>query len=803
MQVAAVVLSLLFILSSGASAAEIQGIVLDKDTGKPIAGAVIELPNAGEAVTTEPDGRFVVRVASEGIYLLRAVAEGFYPLLKRVSAPSPPVELVLEPVVSFREEIEVTPSRAERSLDPATFTNLSRERIDEAYFGQDPAMLLASTVPGLYAYNDNGNGIGYSYFTIRGFGQARSRVSLNGAPLNDAESGELFFIDLADFLATAGDIQVRRGVFGLSGLGGSVDITTAPAPSTLQPTLKLHVGIGSYDTQRWTVRYDSGLLRGSWALTARYSKITSDGYRDQSWVDMWNYFLSLSRFGEKSRVRLLLFGGPEKTHLAYYGIPKSVLEGGLTGDKEKDRRFNPLTYPGEIDYFYQPHFQIVSEHFLRPNVEYAQTLYLFQGDGYYDQFRKNRKLVEYNLPNIVLSDGTVIRRTDLVRRRSVDEWDAGWVPSLTMSAGKWRWEVTGEVRWHEGRHFGQVLWAQYYPPMVPPNRRYYDYQVRKFTGTGRVQASYPFGSRLRAALGLGFTQQEYEMSKDRLKDVSFTEKFRFLLPQVGLVWQINDTSEIYLNVARGMREPTFRSLYDPQDFYASRARLEPEDVWDWEAGWSIRREDFHGRVNAFLMRFANEIVWAGALNENGVPIYGNGARSTHRGIELEGGWTPTKRFSLDASLTLSRNTFTRYREFGYDGSVVSYDGNRIAGYPDRLVLVTARSELAGFRTALTLRAVDRFYLDNTEDNRKHPERREQPGYVPRVNPSYTVVDLGLRRGISRSWVKPLGLENLEFELRVQNLLNRHYTAFGYVEDGEPKFVPAADRNFYLGLTVTM
>jgi iron complex outermembrane receptor protein len=72
-------------------------------------------------------------------------------------------------------------------------------------------MLLSEVAPGFFATNDGGNGIGYSYFTIRGFGQARTRVSLDGAPLNDAESGELF-LSIMDFL-TGGDIQILE-VFG-------------------------------------------------------------------------------------------------------------------------------------------------------------------------------------------------------------------------------------------------------------------------------------------------------------------------------------------------------------------------------------------------------------------------------------------------------------------------------------------------------------------------------------------------------------------------------------------------------------
>lgn len=795
------VLALLFFLTGSAFASEVQlrGTVMAKGTGQPVVGAKVELVEAAFSTATDPEGRFALVAAGTGAFTLKVTADGFFPLITRVTLPSPPLTLSLEPVVSFTEKVEVTASRAQSRRDPTTFSNVPRERIEENYFGQDPAMFLASTVPGFFAYNDNGNGIGYSYFTIRGFGQARTRVSLNGAPLNDAESGELFFIDLADFLATAGDIQVQRGVFGLSGMGGAVDITTAPASQN--PAFQLHLGAGSYNTQRLMVRYDSGLLAGNWAFTARYSKVTSDGYRDQSWVDMWNYFFSLSHFGERSRLRLVLFGGPEQTHLAYYGIPKSVLKGGLTGNEDRDRRYNPLTYPGEIDNFYQPHFQVISETSLAPNVELAQTFYLFQGDGYFDQFKRNRKLVEYNLPNITLPDGTIIRRTDLVRRRTVDEWDAGWVPTLTVHSGPWRWELAGEFRWHQGHHFGEVTWAQFYPPEVPPNQRYYDYQVRKVTATARAKVSYELTPKLLLAGGLGFSHHQYQLSKDRRKGVAFTDNFDFLLPQIGLLWRLGEESEAYLNLARGMREPTFRSLYDPQDYYGTRAFLDPEDVWDWEAGWSRRWANGQVRINLFYMRFANEIVWAGALDESGVPIYGNGARSLHRGLEAEASWSFGSHFGLDAALTLSRNSFTRYREYSYDGSVISYDGNRIAGYPDRLLLVTGRTQLGSLRASLTLRAVDRFFLDNTEDNRKNPELRRAPGYVPLVNPGFAVVDLSVKQQIPG--VKTLGLSGLTGELRINNLTDRRYTAFGYVDDGEPQFIPAAGRNFYLGLSFAL
>ncbi len=148
------------------------------------------------------------------------------------------------------------------------------------------------------------------------------------------------------------------------------------------------------DEQELSVTRAAGVIQrlvgGTWALSARYSRVQTDGYRDQSWVEQWNYFFSLARFGERSRLRLVLFGGPERTHLAYNGVSKRVLDGGLTGNADRDRRFNPLTWEGEIDQFTQPHFQLLHELSLGPSTELSQTFYAFQGQGFYVQFRTSR-----------------------------------------------------------------------------------------------------------------------------------------------------------------------------------------------------------------------------------------------------------------------------------------------------------------------------------------------------------------------------------------------------------------------------
>ena len=226
-----------------AAAVEIRGSLTDSLTAMPIAGAEIRASAEGLDLRTRTGeaGEFVLEIPEtlpESLRV-RVTAAGFQSLDLVLTEIDPARHLALRTRAHFASEVEVTGMRAEAGQTPVTVTNVSREEIEEQDWAQDVPVFL-STVPGFYAYNDSGNGIGYSYFFLRGFDMRRTAVSLNGVPLNDAHSHGLFFIDLADFLSTTDTIQVQRGVgtnlYGGSAIGGSIDLQTgmpaAPCPRT-------------------------------------------------------------------------------------------------------------------------------------------------------------------------------------------------------------------------------------------------------------------------------------------------------------------------------------------------------------------------------------------------------------------------------------------------------------------------------------------------------------------------------------------------------------------------------------------
>ena len=93
---------------------------------------------------------------------------------------------------------------------------------------------LLSLTPSVVETSDAGNGIGYTSMRIRGTDASRINITLDGIPLNDAESQQVFWVDLPDLASSTGSIQIQRGVGtstnGAGAFGASVNISSMTPP---------------------------------------------------------------------------------------------------------------------------------------------------------------------------------------------------------------------------------------------------------------------------------------------------------------------------------------------------------------------------------------------------------------------------------------------------------------------------------------------------------------------------------------------------------------------------------------------
>lgn len=811
------------------SSGSIRGQVLDAETNRPLENANVVLHGTARGASTAVDGSFTLPSVHPGHYVLSVSYLGYHVKKQSVTVAAGQetvLEIALTPTVLVGQTVVVTATRAKERETPVAFTNVDATEIARRYWAQDMPMLL-SELPNVYAYSDNGNGIGYSYMRMRGFDQRRIAVMLNGVPLNDAESHEVFWVDLPDFAANTEDIQVQRGVgtslYGASAFGGSVNVLTLS--SARQPGIWIEAGRGSYNTRKYSIAGHSGLIDNTYLLHGRFSRIETDGYRSPSWSKLWSYFITAARFDETMTTRLNIFGGPEQSYLSYLGITRDVL------NSRDARRINPFQYPNEVDNFYQPHYQLAHEWRLSQDVTLENTLFAFLGFGHYTQFRTRRDVREYNMSRFVVRDSTLlpagyyrnidrdavrdsfqVRYVDLVRRRSVDDLDYGWLPRVTWKTDHGEFIAGGEIRFHRGHHWGEVTWANLLPPGVTPDWRYYDYVVPKQSFSFYVYRLERLTPDLTLRGDLQVAHHRIRLERERNYNVSLQRTYTFVTPRAGVNYNISSSLNAFFNVSLAQREPAFKDIHNPQDYWSNPINLprnfrptatgyeyvgkelKPERFLNLELGSGYRNEATSLKLNLYWMDFRNEIIPSGQIDDNGVPISGNAERSVHRGIELSGSQKLLPGVTLTGNVAMNDDRFVRHREFvvvNWDVSPpltaeTKLDGKRIGGFPDHLANLRLTYEQEDWSVSLHLQRIGRIYLDNTQQK----DRSIDPVVLLHGTVGYT-------------WKSLFGLQEVRLQLTVNNLADVLYAAGGYVDSGVPYFIPAAERNIFASLKLNL
>jgi iron complex outermembrane receptor protein len=734
----------------------------------------------------------------------------------------------LATIVPLPEVVVSTSRVGERT--PVARSVLTRAEIQRVNWGQDTPMALAA-LPGAYAYSDAGNGIGYTYLSLRGFSQRRISVLVNGVPLNDPESHEVYWIDHPDLLSSADEVQVQRGVgaalYGAASVGGAVSLETPSFGERRSGRASL--AYGDYRTRRAMVELDSGRLPGGWNYYGRYSRIETDGYREQSWSRLWSYSFAARKIVGNHSLRVNLFGGPEETHLAYKGAPRSVLEGGRTGDAERDRRFNPLTYPYEADHFFEPHYEIVHSWSPRAGLALTQTLFWFDGRGYYDEERKGETLSGYRLDTLYTTDGSLLPPgyylrdgngnsivvggvyrgvlTDVVRRRTIANQHYGWVPRVRFSHPDGELTVGGELRFHDGHHWGEVLSGNGLPAGTPSAHRYYDYHPRTFSGGVFMREEWRPLTTLALTGDLAWRHQDYFMRDDTFDGNRFDQGYDFALPRLGATWRPRENLSVFGSWSYGEREPRFVDLYkgervpsvayygryDPALGIAEDPLVRPEKVSDYELGGRFASHGVTASANLFRMDFRDELVDYQFNSDFNDWVTTNAARSVHQGAELaiaaEARPGRGLTLALDANATLSDNHFVDFDERLDATTSVSRDGKTIGFFPPAIANVAARLLWNGVSLGAETQHFGEIFLDNGED----PAGRIAPHGVLNLS-------AGCRRALGSS-------AEVALVLRVFNALDRKYETGGYFDYDETgnyvaHFVPAATRNAIVQLDVT-
>ena len=556
---------------------------------------------------------------------------------------------------------------------PITFSNLDKTEITPRNLGQDIPVLM-NFLPAVVTTSDAGAGVGYTGIRVRGSDATRVNVTINGVPYNDAESQGTFWVNMPDFASSTESLQLQRGVGtstnGAGAFGASLNLLTDAFSHEAYG--RISSSIGSFNTLRNNVKFSTGILNEHFELSGRLSRITSDGYIDRASSELDAYFLQGVYKSDKTLFKALVFGGHEITYQSWFGIDAETLRTNRTFNPAgiyTDQDGNTQFYDREEDNYKQDHAQLHWSQTINSEWSANVALHYTRGRGYFEQFREDDDFGTYGFEPINVN-GEEVNTTDLIRRRWLDNDFYGTVFSTTFKKRSFLLIQGGGYNVYKGDHFGEVIWARF---ATDSNIRdhYYDDNSTKTDFNIYQKAS--IKTRNKKWTAFADLQHRTVTYKANGEDTGIVDdSFYFFNPKAGVTFDLNKNNNFYFSYARANREPN-RNDYE-------NGNPKPERLNDFELGWRYVSPDFQLNTNIYYMRYKDQLVLTGELNDVGAPLRANVGDSYRLGLEIDAAIKLGDKFRLNPNIALSDNRNLDFF-FQRDGELQDLGNTNIAYSP--------------------------------------------------------------------------------------------------------------------------
>jgi iron complex outermembrane recepter protein len=791
----------------------IKGKVMDAKDQQPMPGATVRITNSFNAVNTDAGGLFVFKGQKKGEIILEVSFLGYENAVLKINAIKDTVLTIqLISKAFLADEVIIKGLRAQEN-SPTTFSQLDNKQIEQKNLGQDLNYLLNQT-PSVVVTSDAGAGVGYTGLRIRGTDATRINVTINGIPVNDAESQGTYWVDLPDIASSVDNIQIQRGVGtstnGAGAFGGSLNIQTNKLNEIAYATL--NSSVGSFNTVKNSVSFGTGLIDKKWTFDARMSKLNSNGYIDRAFSDLKSFYVSGGYYGKKSILKLIIFSGTERTYQAWYGVPEARLNNDTTGMQQllmngsvsqeqydnminsNSRTFNIYSYNNQTDNYQQDYYQLHYSYELTKKLNINAALHYTKGAGYYEEYKNDQSFSDYGLLNVMLAADT-ITSTNLIRQRWLDNDFYGVTYSVNYDdRKKVQFTLGGAANQYKGDHFGNIIWAQYASNSTIDGK-YYDDKADKNDVNVFAKCNYNLHKKINLYADMQYRTVYYSFLgyNDQLENVQQTANLGFFNPKAGLTFTLNANNTLYASYAVANKEP------NRDDYVQSTPQSRPksENLQNVEAGFVHKAKNWMVSANYFYMYYKNQLVLTGQINDVGSYNRTNIDKSYRSGIEVQAAVKPFKNLEVSGNISLSKNIILDYTEYidNWDdwSQSPSYLGNTDLSFSPSVVAGTNvnYSPIKNVNISWLTKYVGKQYMDNSSN----PNRMLKPWFVNDLQLEYSI--------------KPKFVKEISFNLLLNNIFNRLYESNGWTYSyiygaksyTENWYYPQAGRNYLFGVSV--
>lgn len=702
-------------------------------------------------------------------------------------------------------EIIVSATRVNEHA-PIAFNNVSAQEIKANNTAKNIPYIL-QTLPSIVAYSEDGSGVGNTSFRIRGTDATRINVTLNGMPLNNPESQEVYWVNIPDLSNSLQSIQVQRGVGsstnGSGAFGASISLKTQGARP--QAYGEASTGVGSYNTFTSTIAAGTGILKNGLSFDARYSRVTGDGYIRNGKVNHRSAYASASYYNKNQLFKLSYLNGIQHTGITWEGISPEQLK--------TDRKYNPAGayydeagnvhyYDNETDNYYSDIIQFTYSNALSDKLSLNVGLSYNHGYGYYENYKADPKFKKYGLDPQLVNDSTY-KSSDVITRKLMK--NNFYVGNFTLNYISDKLTLTGggNLTSYQGDHYGKLLWVKYNKNISDKYEWYRgDADKKEFSVFGKI--TYNILDNLAIFGDMQYRYIDYRMSgiDDDLENITNKNYYSFFNPKAGLSYSFNN-NEVYASLSISNREPLRTDIKESVKG-GSTQKIQPERMFDYELGYRYSSAIASFNANLYYMRYKDQMVQTGKLNDVGYKLMQNVPTSYRMGIELSGAVQPANWIRIDANVTLSQNKIKNYtayydlynnqNDYEFVKQTSEYLGTTNISFSPN-VIGSGILTITPYK-ALSLALVGKYVGKQYYDNTSNKDNRLADYFVSNIVLGYTF--------------KTQKIGEVDLQFSVNNILNKRYVGNAWVatdkfEDGSEivytGLYPQATRNIMAKLGI--
>ena len=216
----------------------LTGTVTDKATGDPLVGVSIVVKNTGKGVITDLDGKYAVDASSDAVLIFGYL--GYKEVSVNVEGRSV-VDLVMESDINTLDEVVLLGYSSMKKTElSSSVTTVQGDKLRDVTT-QDVGSMLQGKVAGVQVTNSSGAPGSTATIRIRGTGS----ITAGADPLYvvDGVVGGTFNANDVESITVLKDAG-STGIYGASGSGGVIVVTTKHAKAGQEPVVNFKAQVG-------------------------------------------------------------------------------------------------------------------------------------------------------------------------------------------------------------------------------------------------------------------------------------------------------------------------------------------------------------------------------------------------------------------------------------------------------------------------------------------------------------------------------------------------------------------------------